>query len=327
MNFTSSIAKTLVGSVIAIVSVAPARLQRHDLILARRLGGHQLDDRGIDLELIQRDRGHAVLLRQQRGDLLVLDVAELHEIGAELAAIRALVVQGLLELFRRNALLFEKQFPDSNRHSSDPPSKTSSARRRSTSVHRRGRARRALPPTFPASTLRRCPRRPPRVHRRSCFAERRRARRAVGSSTTSRRPPRRHVDRRRRRARHHVAIDRDDHPRDAGPTRSPRAANPHFAIQARTAAAVVAKRRRRQVAPDDSDADVIHRTPSRPASTSPRSSTPAPHTNFGVTPTTMYLADRLHQRHADRRRREGVHTAPHFFSAVGRPSLQAQQPA
>ncbi len=39
------------------------------------------------------------------------------------------------------------------------PAKTSFARRRSTSVHRRGRARRALPATFPASTLRRCPRR------------------------------------------------------------------------------------------------------------------------------------------------------------------------
>ena len=71
---------------------------------------------GIDLELIEGNRGHAVLLRQQRGDLLVLDVPQLHEVGAELAAVRALVVQRLLELFRRNALLFEKQFSNSNWH-------------------------------------------------------------------------------------------------------------------------------------------------------------------------------------------------------------------
>jgi hypothetical protein len=90
--------------------------QRDDLIFARRLGGDELDHGGVDIELGQGNRRHAVLLRQQRGDLLVLDVSELHEVGAELAAIRALIVQGFLELFRRNALLLEKQFPNANRH-------------------------------------------------------------------------------------------------------------------------------------------------------------------------------------------------------------------
>src|SRR6185436_10079647 len=136
---------------------------------------------------------------QQRGDLLVLDVAELHEIGAQLAAIRALVVQGLLELFRRNTLLFEKQFSDSNGHGlvlfSSLPSRTSFARRRSTSVQRRGRAPRALPLTVPVSTLRRCPRRPPRAHHRSCFVASRRASRAVGPTTRSRHPRPHHADR------------------------------------------------------------------------------------------------------------------------------------
>ena len=74
--------------------------------------------------------------------------------------------------------------------------KTTFARRCSTSAQPRGRARRALPATFPTSILRRCPRRPPRERHRSCFAARRRASRAVGCATTSRRPPRHRGDRR-----------------------------------------------------------------------------------------------------------------------------------
>ena len=68
----SSMANTLVGSVIAIVSVAPERDERNDLVLLRGLGGNELDDGGIDLELRERDRGNAVLLAEERGDLLVL---------------------------------------------------------------------------------------------------------------------------------------------------------------------------------------------------------------------------------------------------------------
>ena len=43
------------------------------------------------------------------------------------------------------------------------------------------------------------------------------------------------------------------------------------------------------------------------------------------TPTTTYSSERLDERHADRGRRERVHTAPHFFSALGARSLQAQR--
>jgi len=65
MNLMSSMAKTFVGSVIAIVSVAPAR-EAHDLVLLRGVGGNQLDDAGIDLELAERNRGHSVLFAQER---------------------------------------------------------------------------------------------------------------------------------------------------------------------------------------------------------------------------------------------------------------------
>jgi hypothetical protein len=90
--------------------------QRHDLVLLRGLGGHQLHDRRIDLELAERDRRHAVLLAQERGNLLVLHIPELHEIEAELPPVLTLIVQRFLELLRADALLFEKQFADTNGH-------------------------------------------------------------------------------------------------------------------------------------------------------------------------------------------------------------------
>ena len=90
--------------------------ERDDLVLLRGLGRDQLDDRGIDLELRQIDRGHAVLLGEQSGDLLVLDEAELDEIEAELAAVGLLIVQRLLQLGRSDALLLQQQLADADRH-------------------------------------------------------------------------------------------------------------------------------------------------------------------------------------------------------------------
>jgi len=54
-------AKTLVGSVIAMVSVLPERLSGMIWYL-RGVGGNELDDRRVDLELREVDRRHAVLL-------------------------------------------------------------------------------------------------------------------------------------------------------------------------------------------------------------------------------------------------------------------------
>ncbi len=116
MNFRSSSAKTLVGSVIAMVERRADPAERDDLVLVGGLGRHQLDDGGVDLELVQRDGRHAVLLGQQRRDLLVLHEAELHQIGAQLAAALALVAQRLLELFGRDPLLLEKQLANPYRH-------------------------------------------------------------------------------------------------------------------------------------------------------------------------------------------------------------------
>src|SRR6476661_4035424 len=106
MNLMSSIAKTLVGSVIAIVSVAPERL---NLILLSGVGGNELDDGRVELELWQVDGRDAVLLAQEGRDLHVLDKAHLDEVVAELPPVGLLVIEGLLELLRSYPLLFEKE--------------------------------------------------------------------------------------------------------------------------------------------------------------------------------------------------------------------------
>src|SRR6185437_14395799 len=90
--------------------------ERDDLVLLRRLVGNQLDDVGIDLELREVDRRHAVLLREQRRDLFVFDEVQLDEIESELAAVGLLVVQRYLQLGRRNALLLEQQLANTDGH-------------------------------------------------------------------------------------------------------------------------------------------------------------------------------------------------------------------
>ena len=74
--------------------------ERDDLVFLRGFRGDQLDDGRVDLELRQVDRGDAVLLAEQRGDLFVLDEAELDEVEAELAAVGLLIVQRILQLSR-----------------------------------------------------------------------------------------------------------------------------------------------------------------------------------------------------------------------------------
>ena len=62
------------------------------------------------------DRGDAVLLAEERGDLLVLDEAQLDEVVAELPPVGLLMVQGLLELLRGDALLLQEEFANADGH-------------------------------------------------------------------------------------------------------------------------------------------------------------------------------------------------------------------
>ena len=77
-------AKTLVGSVIAIVSVAPERLSGTIWYLCAVSAGISLMMPGSISNCVQVDRGNAVLLAEERGDLLILHEPELHEVEAEL---------------------------------------------------------------------------------------------------------------------------------------------------------------------------------------------------------------------------------------------------
>ena len=187
--------------------------------------------------------------------------------------------------------------------------KTSSARRHSTNAHRAC----AAPDVRFEQHSRLQPRRDTRgdrrrAHRRSCFAAHRRASRAVGSShhvstpaATSRRSP--------------DGVDRDSTSPSTetmtrempGPSRSPRAADPHFAIAVRSSASAVGASgrcrtpassgcgRRGRIETDSPTPSPRHRhrqrsDPSRLASTWRNADDDV-------------LAERLHQRHADRRRR------------------------
>src|SRR5690606_40376855 len=92
------------------------RVLFRSLILLRGVGGDQLDDGGVDLELRERNRRHTVLLAEQGGDLLVAHVSELDEVEPELAAVLALIVERLLQLLRRDALLLQQELADAYRH-------------------------------------------------------------------------------------------------------------------------------------------------------------------------------------------------------------------
>ena len=62
------------------------------------------------------DRRHAVLAAEHRRDLFILHHPQLDERDPQFAAIGFLVIQRLLQLGWRDALLSKKEFPDTNGH-------------------------------------------------------------------------------------------------------------------------------------------------------------------------------------------------------------------
>jgi len=95
---------------------APGAAERNDLVLARGLGGNELDDRQVDLELREVDGGDAVLLAEESGNLLVLDEPHLDEVVTELSPIGLLLRQRLLKLLGGDQFLLEKEFTNSDGH-------------------------------------------------------------------------------------------------------------------------------------------------------------------------------------------------------------------
>ena len=94
--------------------------QRNHLVLLRGVGRQQLQDGRVELELRERNRGHAVLAAEQCRDLILGDESEADQVEPELAAIAALAGQRFLQLLGGDALFLEEEFPDTDGHGPVP---------------------------------------------------------------------------------------------------------------------------------------------------------------------------------------------------------------
>src|SRR5262249_33586608 len=74
--------------------------------------GNELEDVAVDFVLVEVDRGHAVLRREEVRDLAVGDVAELGEGGPQVLAGAALLVLSLPELLQADELLANEELAE-----------------------------------------------------------------------------------------------------------------------------------------------------------------------------------------------------------------------
>ena len=89
-------------------------------VLDRDLLGDQLDHGGLDLELVEIDRGHAVLLGDEVGELVLVQEAELGDLRAEPAALGAGLLARLAQLLRAEEVLLDEKLPDPLVHVTPP---------------------------------------------------------------------------------------------------------------------------------------------------------------------------------------------------------------
>ena len=73
-----------------------------DGVLARDVGGDDLDHRLVDLHRGEIDRGHAEVLRQRLDEVALGHMAELDQIGSEASALLFLESEGFLKLQLRD---------------------------------------------------------------------------------------------------------------------------------------------------------------------------------------------------------------------------------
>ena len=92
---------------------AALALEREDQVLGRQVGGDQLEDPGVDLEAGEVHRRHAVLPRQDLGELDLGDEAELDQDVAQPVLARLLLGQGLRELLPREETLAQQDLAES----------------------------------------------------------------------------------------------------------------------------------------------------------------------------------------------------------------------
>ncbi len=95
---------------------AAGAVHRHHLVLLGDGLGDELDDLGVDVEVLQVDGGHAVLLGEEAGEVALGDGALLHQQGADARAGLALLLLGLLELLQRDEVLANEELTEASGH-------------------------------------------------------------------------------------------------------------------------------------------------------------------------------------------------------------------
>ena len=95
-------------------------VHRDALVLLRHFLGDELHHLGVDVEFLQVDRGNAVLLGEEVGELGLLDEAELGEVVADPAARLLLLVLRFLQLLQRDQVLADQQLAETSSHALHP---------------------------------------------------------------------------------------------------------------------------------------------------------------------------------------------------------------
>ncbi len=94
---------------------AAVALQREHAVLQRKLGGNELGDARIDLELRQVDGRHLVLAREHSGEVGLLYETELDQIVADARAVVSLLSESGVQLVLCDQPFSQKQIADSRR--------------------------------------------------------------------------------------------------------------------------------------------------------------------------------------------------------------------
>ena len=119
MNLISSMAKTLVGIDHGDGERRAHAAERKNLVALRGLKRNQLDDCRINFKVRKIDGGNAVLAGEKIGDVLVREEAQLHQGGAQAAALLLLDLGRLFQLLWGNDLLFDEKVTQPLRHTPD----------------------------------------------------------------------------------------------------------------------------------------------------------------------------------------------------------------
>ena len=116
----SSRAKMFEGSAVARISVDPARFTGSTVVLRRDLFGHEFDHRTIDLELLEVDRGNAVLFGDEVGQLVLVEKSELGNLGAEACPAPLRLRPGVPQLVRGQEVFLDQELADPLVHRNPP---------------------------------------------------------------------------------------------------------------------------------------------------------------------------------------------------------------